>query len=227
MRRGPDRREYDGGLYIPRNADDDDENLSDDDDHNNSVNMNYGVGNSTFRINERSLQQHPSTAIVPRDDNDDPEQRNFEKRLCEDGVGVRKINHNGKSQLRRVQCVVCDDDDGVANTANDAASRGAAMVAHRVDHNDDLRRDGRSPVLLNPPPPLNDNSPFISRSRSDVSSITAGFDQEVVEELHHALNELRAELEASRAEAARAVKVAEQAIQSAEDCSSWSALSSW
>ena len=54
-------------------------------------------------------------------------------------------------------------------------------------------------------------------SASDVSSITGhGYDQEIVEELHHALNEMRAELEESRAEAARAVKVAEQAIQSAE-----------
>lgn len=57
-------------------------------------------------------------------------------------------------------------------------------------------------------------------ARSAVSSLTQGFDQEIVEELHQALNELRAELEASRAEAARAVKVAEQAIQSAESCSS-------
>ena len=55
---------------------------------------------------------------------------------------------------------------------------------------------------------------------SDVSSLTQGFDQELVEELHQALDELRTELEASRAEAARAVKVAEQAIQSAESCSS-------
>lgn len=55
---------------------------------------------------------------------------------------------------------------------------------------------------------------------TEVSSLTAGFDQEIVEELHQALTELRAELEASRAEAARAVKVAEQAIQSAESCSS-------
>jgi len=59
-----------------------------------------------------------------------------------------------------------------------------------------------------------------SDAESDVSSLTAGFDQEIVEELHQALTELRAELEASRAEAARAVKVAEQAIQSAESCSS-------
>ena len=56
--------------------------------------------------------------------------------------------------------------------------------------------------------------------RSAVSSLTQGFDQEIVEELHQALNELKAELDASRAEAARAVKVAEQAIQSAESCSS-------
>lgn len=55
---------------------------------------------------------------------------------------------------------------------------------------------------------------------SVVSSLTQGFDQEIVEELHQALNELRSELDASRAEAARAVKVAEQAIQSAESCSS-------
>jgi kinesin family protein C2/C3 len=55
---------------------------------------------------------------------------------------------------------------------------------------------------------------------SAVSSLTQGFDQEIVEELHQEINELRAELEASRAEAARAVKVAEQAIQSAEAHSS-------
>ena len=56
---------------------------------------------------------------------------------------------------------------------------------------------------------------------SVVSSLTGhGYDQELVEELHQALNDLRAELEESRAEAARAVKVAEQAIQSAEKSSS-------
>lgn len=55
---------------------------------------------------------------------------------------------------------------------------------------------------------------------SAVSSLTAGFDQEIVEELHNALTQLRTDLEGSRAEAARAVKVAEQAIQSAENNSS-------
>jgi hypothetical protein len=56
---------------------------------------------------------------------------------------------------------------------------------------------------------------------SAVSSITgAGFDQEIVEELHMALTTLRAELDESRAEATRAVKVAEQAIKSAENSNS-------
>ena len=52
---------------------------------------------------------------------------------------------------------------------------------------------------------------------SAVSSLTGhGFDHDLVEELQTAITELRMELEDSRAEAARAVKVAEQAIQSAE-----------
>jgi len=54
-------------------------------------------------------------------------------------------------------------------------------------------------------------------NHSHVSSLTGGVDQEIVEELHQAIIELRSELDASRAEAARAVKVAEQAIQSAEN----------
>jgi len=64
-------------------------------------------------------------------------------------------------------------------------------------------------------PPANDDD-----GASHVSSLTGGVDQEIVEELHQAIIELRSELDASRAEAARAVKVAEQAIQSAENCSS-------
>ena len=66
------------------------------------------------------------------------------------------------------------------------------------------------------------NNPVLDNmdDRSHLSSLTGGVDQEIVEELHQAIIELRAELDASRAEAARAVKVAEQAIQSAENCTS-------
>jgi DNA-binding XRE family transcriptional regulator/DNA-binding Lrp family transcriptional regulator len=67
--------------------------------------------------------------------------------------------------------------------------------------------------------PRGSDSP--SEDGSEMSSITGhGYDQEIVEELHQALNDLRTELTESRAEAARAVKVAEHAIQSAEKNSS-------
>jgi hypothetical protein len=57
--------------------------------------------------------------------------------------------------------------------------------------------------------------------KSALSSLTGGnYDQDIVEELHQALENLKAELEESRAEAGRAVKVAEQAIQSAENSGS-------
>eukprot|EP00548_Thalassiothrix_antarctica_P011644 CAMPEP_0194159936 /NCGR_PEP_ID=MMETSP0152-20130528/78112_1 /TAXON_ID=1049557 /ORGANISM="Thalassiothrix antarctica, Strain L6-D1" /LENGTH=1190 /DNA_ID=CAMNT_0038869569 /DNA_START=253 /DNA_END=3826 /DNA_ORIENTATION=+ len=59
---------------------------------------------------------------------------------------------------------------------------------------------------------------FKKDNHSAVSSLTGGnYDQDIVEELHQALTELKSELQESRAEAARAVKVAEQAIQSAEN----------
>ena len=45
-----------------------------------------------------------------RNDPDDQEQALFEQRLCEDfyGVAVRKINQNGKSNLRYVKCCLVD-----------------------------------------------------------------------------------------------------------------------
>lgn len=67
--------------------------------------------------------------------------------------------------------------------------------------------------------PESSDDPIISEREdaSVVSSLTGhAYDQEIVEEMHQALNELRAELEQSRAEASRAVKVAEHAIASAE-----------
>jgi len=56
--------------------------------------------------------------------------------------------------------------------------------------------------------------------RSDVSSLTNCYDLEIVEELHQTIGDLQRELAAARDEATRAVKVAEQAIQSAESCTS-------
>ena len=71
------------------------------------------------------------------------------------------------------------------------------------------------------PTPDKSNQATDDMEASVVSSITGvGFDQDLVEELHLALEKMKVELEESRAEASRAVKVAEQAIQSAENSSS-------
>ncbi len=52
-------------------------------------------------------------------DPDTQEQALFEQRLCEDvfGVAVRKINQNGKSNLRYVKCIVFDDHESVEPSA--------------------------------------------------------------------------------------------------------------
>ena len=90
-----------------------------------------------------------------------------------------------------------------------------------------LSVDTKSESMLDPPKKDAQDANADKKKKSDedddasrVSSLTGAVDQEIVEELHQAIIELRAELDASRAEAARAVKVAEQAIQSAENCSS-------
>jgi hypothetical protein len=86
---------------------------------------------------------------------------------------------------------------------------------------------GRTSTRSQPPPSEHKEHHHHADKEDDaddgtvVSSLTGvGLDQEIVEELHMALTELKQELEESRAEAARAVKVAEQAIQSAENSSS-------
>ena len=80
--------------------------------------------------------------------------------------------------------------------------------------------DTQSESMLDPPKTNVTEKMDDDDEVSHVSSLTGAVDQEIVEELHQAIIELRSELDASRAEAARAVKVAEQAIQSAENCSS-------
>lgn len=49
---------------------------------------------------------------------DSQEQALFEQRLCEDayGVAVRKINQNGKSNLRYVKCVTLEDGEEISST---------------------------------------------------------------------------------------------------------------
>ena len=71
----------------------------------------------------------PSTADWQwgqRSDPDDQEQALFEQRLCEDfyGVAVRKINQNGKSNLRYVKCCLVDvsEIDGELNGGSSTRS---------------------------------------------------------------------------------------------------------
>ena len=55
---------------------------------------------------------------TPISEPDSQEQALFEQRLCEDayGVAVRKINQNGKSNLRYVKCITLDDVEEVSST---------------------------------------------------------------------------------------------------------------
>lgn len=65
-----------------------------------------------------------------RSDPDDQEQALFEQRLCEDayGVAVRKINQNGKSNLRYVKCCVVD----MADLEELATASSSKSVSSRV-----------------------------------------------------------------------------------------------
>lgn len=71
----------------------------------------------------------------PNSDPDEQEQALFEQRLCEDeyGVAVRKINQNGKSNLRYVKCIEVDivelDDEGNAGISSNQSvgSRSSAF----------------------------------------------------------------------------------------------------
>lgn len=115
----------------------------------------------------------------------------------------------------------------IASTPGTASMGGDTMSASARKRI--LSIDTKSESMLDPP---DDAKPTAHAAAHDpikseeddagshVSSLTGAVDQEIVEELHQAIIELRSELDASRAEAARAVKVAEQAIQSAENCSS-------
>jgi DNA-binding XRE family transcriptional regulator len=109
----------------------------------------------------------------------------------------------------------------MATTTPGTASMGDTMSASARKRI--LSVDTKSESMLDPP---KKDAQDASKKMDDddevshVSSLTGAVDQEIVEELHQAIIELRNELDASRAEAARAVKVAEQAIQSAENCSS-------
>lgn len=112
------------------------------------------------------------------------------------------------------------------NTDKNSSTRDATTTSPMVSV---VRSSGdiqQQPPLVSTP---NCDTPDIENEEDDhVSSLTGhGYDQELVEELHQALTDLRVELDEARAEAARAVKVAEHAIQSAERSDSSSHNVEW
>ena len=96
-----------------------------------------------------SGQLHPVAADWQwgvRSDPDDQEQALFEQRLCEDayGVAVRKINQNGKSNLRYVKCCLLDlseIEDANASSTRSVSSRSRISFSRlRGDRDRSLER---------------------------------------------------------------------------------------
>ena len=83
-------------------------------------------------------------------DPDDQEQALFEQRLCDDiyGVAVRKINQNGKSNLRYVKCSTVDaaeleiDSSGFSSSSRSVSSRSRGFPRFR-DRSVDSRSESR------------------------------------------------------------------------------------
>lgn len=110
------------------------------------------------------------------------------------------------------EAAAADDEDYLAQSQNNSSSAPSKVFAPK-----EFIQGGEVVSGFNPEAFKKDKE----EGGSAVSSLTGGnYDQDIVEELHQALEGLKVELEESRAEAARAVKVAEQAIQSAENNSS-------
>ena len=112
---------------------------------------------------DRRLQQPDSPSVQSQmsgpaqdwqweqnNDPDDQEQALFEQRLCDDiyGVAVRKINQNGKSNLRYVKCCLVDsselDVDAIGYSSSRSLSSRSRMSFSRLSRDRRLdRRESR------------------------------------------------------------------------------------
>ena len=119
-----------------------------------------------------------------------------------------------------------DDDEPMPLSRNASEDEGGFDIAQSLNASSSAMSNGilAGKEFITGGPVVSGFSPDAFTKKDDhsaMSSLTGGnYDQDIVEEMHQALEGLKAELEESRAEAARAVKVAEQAIQSAENNSS-------
>jgi len=95
--------------------------------------------------------QQPSVwQWVERQEPDSQEQALFEQRLCEDvyGVAVRKINQNGKSNLRYVKCVPLDDAScGGTSDHNSATNKSVNSLVRSLSRRSVSDRQGRDRSL--------------------------------------------------------------------------------
>jgi hypothetical protein len=116
------------------------------------------------------------------------------------------------------------DVDGIPSSKNASEDDGGLDVNRSINASSTATSNVlQGKEFMTPGPIISGFSPELLQKdvKSAVSSLTGGnYDNDIVEELHQALESLKAELAESRAEAARAVKVAEQAIQSAENSNS-------
>lgn len=89
-------------------------------------------------------QQPPSVwQWVERQEPDSQEQALFEQRLCEDvyGVAVRKINQNGKSNLRYVKCVPLDDASCGGTSDVNSTSKSVNSLVRSFSRRGDRQRE--------------------------------------------------------------------------------------
>lgn len=145
-------------------------------------------------------------------------------------VGDKVSRDNATKTTTTTKSVMSKDANTTAGSSVAMSESARKRISNNDTQNESMLEPQDKTLLLGASPgvaAVDDQGPTINAQKDDqgddashVSSLTGGVDQEIVEELHQAIIELRAELDASRAEAARAVKVAEQAIQSAENCSS-------
>jgi len=124
-----------------------------------------------------------------------------------------KANKHDRSSLEKHQPydnVRSKDAFSPASTTTTATNNVSSSIPIQFDvHNGDIVHDDDDDDILSA-------SSASSEKQSTISSLTHNHFQEEMEDLEHQIHMLQRELESSRIEATRAVKVAEQAIQSAE-----------
>ena len=127
-----------------------------------------GGGSSTGgKQSKSSWQWNPQNT-----EKNNQEQQLFEQRLCEDayGVAVRKINQNGKPNLRYVRCLYADTLDNDSTTVGDPSSNRSTGGSSFVRSFRNIKSSSTSNIVSNTAAVRSTNK---SRSTSNTVSNTA------------------------------------------------------